>query len=202
VASIILAGSLAGCSGKDGGEGRSPEGAASAADVAPDFSLPDLRGNTVKFSDYRGKVVLVDFWATWCPPCKMEIPHLVELYDEYRGEGFEIIGIALDRSGAAAVEPFVREHNINYSVVIGNANVANAFGGLTAIPTAFLVDRSGNIVRKYVGYQTRPADVPCSLWRRPPRGFAWRQRRSRMQPCPASISEGGFPFTRRSRRGR
>jgi thiol-disulfide isomerase/thioredoxin len=144
--------SVWGCSGgdKEAAE-RSSEGEGAMV-KAPDFSLPDLEGNTVKFSDFEGKVVLVDFWATWCGPCKLEVPHLVALHREYRDEGFEVIGIALDNGGAQVVEPFVKKNAIPYSVVIGNREVATAFGGLTAIPTAFLIDRSGNIVQKYVGY--------------------------------------------------
>jgi thiol-disulfide isomerase/thioredoxin len=119
---------------------------------APDFTLPALDGARVQFSDFSGKVVLVDFWATWCPPCRAELPHLHELYESYKSQGFEILGIALDNGGASVVEPFVRENGIPYRIVIGNPQVAMAFGGLTGIPTAFLIDRSGNIVQKYVGY--------------------------------------------------
>jgi thiol-disulfide isomerase/thioredoxin len=144
--------SLGGCGGGDKGTTEESSQREAAMAKAPDFSLPDLEGNTVKFSDFKGKVVLVDFWATWCGPCKMEIPHLVALHREYKDRGFEVIGIALDNGGAGVVEPFARKNAISYSVVIGNREVATAFGGLTAIPTAFLIDRSGNIVQKYVGY--------------------------------------------------
>lgn len=146
---------LAGCSGKEAQTEEPTDGEMAKAVKAPNFSLPNLQGNTVKFSDFKDKVVLVDFWATWCGPCKLEVPHLVDLYEQYRGQGFEIVGIALDSSGAEVVEPFVRENNMTYPVVIGNREVAMAFGGLTAIPTAFLIDKSGNIVRKYVGYQEK-----------------------------------------------
>ncbi len=144
-----------GCSGEDKEAAEQAPGENTAAVKAPDFSLPDLEGNTVKFSDFKGKVVLVDFWATWCGPCKMEIPHLVALHREYRDRGFEVIGIALDNGGAEVVEPFARKNAISYSVVIGNREVATAFGGLTAIPTAFLIDKSGHIVQKFVGYTDR-----------------------------------------------
>ncbi len=142
---------VVGCSGDEGKPQDMAEEPADAA-KAPDFSLPDLQGEKVDFSDFEGKVVLVDFWATWCGPCKLEIPHLVDLYEQYKDRDFVVLGIALDRPGAEIVEPFVRENNVTYPVVIGNPEIAFAFGGLTAIPTAFLVDRSGRIVKKYVGY--------------------------------------------------
>jgi cytochrome c biogenesis protein CcmG/thiol:disulfide interchange protein DsbE len=146
---------LPGCGGDEESSGDVVQEASQSSVKAPDFSLPDLAGKTVKFSDFKGKVVLVDFWATWCGPCKLEVPHLVDLYNQYNNQGFEIIGIALDNSGAEVVAPFVRENNVSYPVVIGNREVAMAFGGLTAIPTAFLVDKSGNIIKKYVGYQDK-----------------------------------------------
>jgi cytochrome c biogenesis protein CcmG/thiol:disulfide interchange protein DsbE len=145
----------AGCSGDKEGSKDAAADAGSSIMKAPNFSLPDLEGETVKFSDFKGKVVLVDFWATWCGPCKLEVPHLVDLYANYNDQGFEIIGIALDNGGADVVAPFVRDNGVNYPIVIGNREVAMAFGGLTAIPTAFLIDKSGNIVKKYVGYQEK-----------------------------------------------
>ena len=153
---LLCACVVAGCSG-DKEEPQDLVESAPDMNKAPDFSLPNLQGDTVEFSDFENKVVLVDFWATWCGPCRLEVPHLVDLYEEYRDRDFVVLGIALDRPGAEVVEPFVRENNVTYPVVIGNPEVAIAFGGLTAIPTAFLVDRSGRIVKKYVGYTEKAA---------------------------------------------
>jgi cytochrome c biogenesis protein CcmG/thiol:disulfide interchange protein DsbE len=148
---LVLLVALGGCGGTS--DSDSPQtGESPPANKAPDFTLLDLNGQMVKSSDFSGKVILIDFWATWCRPCQYEVPHLKELYESYGGQGFEIVGIALDNGGAEVVEPFVRENNITYPIVIGNREVAMAFGGLTGIPTAFMIDRSGNIVRKYVGY--------------------------------------------------
>jgi len=122
---------------------------------APAWNMPDLAGKALKSTDLEGKVVLVDFWATWCGPCKMAIPHLMELYAEYASEGLEVVGVSLDRQGASVVKPFVDKTKINYPVVIGNAKVANDFGGVQGIPTAFIISQDGKIYRKYVGFKPR-----------------------------------------------
>lgn len=122
---------------------------------APDFTLNDLNGKPVQLSQSRGKVVILDFWATWCPPCKAEIPHFKELYTQYQPKGLEIIGIALDQGGVADVAPFARELAINYPLVIGNPQVVESYGGIRGIPTTFLIDKKGRIAAKYVGYQDK-----------------------------------------------
>ncbi|MDI6809407.1 MAG: TlpA disulfide reductase family protein [Candidatus Eisenbacteria bacterium] len=122
---------------------------------APDFTLKDLSGNDVTLSNFKGKVVLIDFWATWCGPCKMEIPHLKELYSQYKKEGFEVIGISLDRGGMRVVKPFVEKYGMEYTTVMGTDDVVKAYGGIRGIPTAFLISRDGFIIKKYVGYQKK-----------------------------------------------
>ncbi len=118
---------------------------------APDFILPDLNGKSVSLSSFKGKVVILDFWATWCPPCREEIPHFKALYAAYHSKGLEVIGVALDQGGVGDVAPFAKDNGINYPLVIGNEAVVQAYGGIRGIPTTFIIDRQGRIVQKYVG---------------------------------------------------
>ena len=122
-------------------------------ELAPDFSLPDLSSNTVTLSSYRGqKVVLLDFWATWCGPCVGEIPGYIELQKKYGPDGLVIVGIAYrDFKGPAHVKKFAEEKGMNYLLVIGDENVADAFGGIEGIPSTFLINRQGLIVHHKMG---------------------------------------------------
>jgi thiol-disulfide isomerase/thioredoxin len=119
--------------------------------TAPDFALTDLSGKTVRLSNFKGKIVLLDFWATWCGPCRRQIPEFVELQKQYAGKGFSLLGIALDEEGAVVVKPFVRQFGINYPVVIGDTHVSAAYGGIQALPTAVLIDRDSRIIQTFVG---------------------------------------------------
>lgn len=118
---------------------------------APEFTLPTSDGKTLKLSDYKGKVVILDFWATWCPPCRKGIPDLVDLKKRYGNKGLEIIGISLDQDTKPDVVPFIKEYKINYPVVYGDANIVMQYGGIRSIPTSFVIDKEGKIIASYVG---------------------------------------------------
>lgn len=118
--------------------------------VAPAFALNDLAGQKVEMAGLRGKVVLLDFWATWCAPCREEIPHFVEMQEKYRGQGLEIVGVSVDDS-AEPVRKFYQEYKMNYPVVMGDEKLAGAYGGVLGLPIAFLIDRDGKVVKKHIG---------------------------------------------------
>ena len=119
---------------------------------APAFTLQDLDGKNVSLAGLRGKVVVLDFWATWCPPCVKEIPHFVELHEQYKDKGVEIVGISLDDAGISVVKAFVQKYQIKYPILMTDGRVDKAFGGISGIPTTFVIDSAGNIRQKYVGY--------------------------------------------------
>src|SRR5438552_7496165 len=122
---------------------------------APEFELKDADGKTVRLSDYKGKVVLLDFWATWCGPCKIEIPWLKDFQRKYKDRGFEVIGVSMDEEGWQVVKPFVSEVGINYRIVIGDDSTAQLYGGVDALPTAFVIDREGRIAAVHVGLTSK-----------------------------------------------
>ncbi len=150
VLAISLALLLSGCSGQ-------PSGTASAKTIkgrklAPDFTLKDANGNSVKLSDFHGKVVLLNFWATWCGPCALEIPWFVEFQQQLKSRGLEVVGVSMDEEGWSAIKPFIAEHKVNYHVLLGDDSVSQLYGGVDSLPTTFIIDREGRIaVPPHVG---------------------------------------------------
>lgn len=117
---------------------------------APDFSLPTLTDNQLTLSAYRGKVVLLDFWATWCDPCRDEIPHFIDLQTKYGNRGLQIIGVSMDDS-PEPVRDFCSHFKVNYPVVMGNAKIGELYGGILGLPIAFLIGRDGRIYARHIG---------------------------------------------------
>lgn len=118
--------------------------------LAPDFTLADLSGQTLNLSSYRGKVVLLDFWATWCVPCREEIPHLVDLQNKYGSQGLQIIGVSMD-DGSEPVREFYQHFKMNYPVVMGDAKTGERYGGVLGLPIAFVIAPDGRITSKHIG---------------------------------------------------
>jgi cytochrome c biogenesis protein CcmG/thiol:disulfide interchange protein DsbE len=127
---------------------------------APELTLKDLNGQDVSLSEYKGKVVLVNFWATWCEPCRVEIPWLIEMQHQYGPRGFVLLGIALDEEGKSVVAPFVAKERfdvngqkspMDYKILIGNEDAADKFGGLFGYPTSILISRDGKQVKRITG---------------------------------------------------
>ena len=123
--------------------------------AAPEWKLTDLNGKLVKLSDFRGKVLILDFWATWCAACRVEIPHFVELQKQYGNKGLTVIGVSLDEQCPEVVKKFVKQFGVNYPIVTGNEKVAEAYGGIEGIPTTFVIDREGRIVGSHIGYNDK-----------------------------------------------
>jgi len=128
--------------------------APTARPVAPDFALRDLEGKVVRLADYKGKVVLVDFWATWCGPCRRELPHLKALQDRFGKQGFVVLGISVDHQGQERVRSFVRKNGVTWPTLLADATVLADYGDVRAIPTKFLIDRQGRVAGRLMGYAT------------------------------------------------
>ena len=118
---------------------------------SPTWTLKDVDGREVKSSDFKGKVVVVDFWATWCPPCRKEIPDYIALQKKYADRGLVILGVSLDEISPAEVKAFGEKLKMNYPILVGDADIADAFGGIEGLPTAFVIDRDGNVRHTKVG---------------------------------------------------
>lgn len=128
---------------------------ATQGNFAPNFTLPQLRGAPLELATYRGRVVLLDFWATWCEPCRQEIPQFITLQRKYGPDGLQIIGVSMDDT-PEPVRDFCKQFDMNYPVVMGNANIGELYGGVLGLPIAFLIGRDGRIDAKHIG----AVDIP------------------------------------------
>ncbi len=130
-------------------------GTSKPVDKAPDFTLRDINGEEFNLYENIGKVIIINFWDTWCPPCRAEIPSFIDLYSKYKDKGVLIIGIALAMKGEKIVKSFVEEYKINYPVLIASKKVIEDYGGITGIPTTFILNKKGEIAQKLVGYRNK-----------------------------------------------
>lgn len=123
--------------------------------AAPEFTLIALDGTEVTLRDFEGKVLFLNFWATWCSPCRQEIPGFLEIYDKYKDEGMEILGVSLDLQGSDVVKPFAEKMKITYPLAMANNEIMQAYQPGPAIPATIIIDREGNIHNKHVGYMDK-----------------------------------------------
>jgi thiol-disulfide isomerase/thioredoxin len=160
----VFAMSFSGCKGGKplSGQAKAENGSSQKAPLAdePNATFKDLQGHDVTLASLKGKVVLVNFWATWCDPCRIEIPWMMEFQRKYASRGFTMLGVAMDDEGKSVVEPFVettqfdvsgQPTTMNYPIVLGNDDIASEFGGLFGLPTSILITRDGKIQKKYIG---------------------------------------------------
>ena len=153
VALVIFEGARMSRHPKTGGTSQTPEqqSTLAAGSAAPDFELKSLDGKNVKLSDYRGKAVLLNFWATWCAPCKIEMPWFVELNKKYQAQGLVVVGVAMDDSGEGEIAKFAKEEGVNYPILLGKDSVGDAYGGVQFLPSTFYISRDGKIVKSNFG---------------------------------------------------
>ena len=138
--------------------------------VAPDFTLTDASDRPVTLSDQRGKVVLLNFWATWCVPCKAEIPWFVTFMQQHAGGDFAVIGVSMDEDGWTSVRPFIEEKRVNYPIVMGGEDIPRMYGGVQSLPSTFIIDKSGRIAAIHKGLCSRTeyeGDIQAVLKERP-----------------------------------
>jgi thiol-disulfide isomerase/thioredoxin len=149
----LVATAFAGC-------GKSKGASAGVLENEPDVTFKDLQGNNVTLASYKGKVVLLNFWATWCEPCRIEIPWMIEFQQKYSAKGFTMLGVAMDDEGTKVVAPFVQKTQFNvdghsmtmdYPIVLGTDDIASKLGGLIGLPTSVIISRDGKIVKRYIG---------------------------------------------------
>lgn len=128
---------------------------------APAFTLQNAQGQNVSLADFKGKVLILDFWATWCPPCRDEIPHFIELLKEYGEKGLQVVGVSVDQQGWDVVKPFIEQNHMNYPVLMADKEVYKAYQEIIepnqrgGIPFTFVIDRNGKITEQFVGYRDK-----------------------------------------------
>jgi len=127
--------------------------------VAPDFELQAINGSNLKLSSLRGKAVLLNFWATYCEPCKLEMPWFVQLQNQYGPQGFQVIGVAMDDASTGDIAKFAKDMGVNYPILLGKESVGNSYGGVNVLPTTFFLDRSGKVIAREFGLQSRSVFV-------------------------------------------
>jgi cytochrome c biogenesis protein CcmG/thiol:disulfide interchange protein DsbE len=149
---LVLALGLCCCSGPERSAGVKP---VANRTLAPDFELRDADGRTVRLGDYQGKVVLLNFWATWCGPCVIEVPWFIEFERRYKAQGFAVVGILTDEDGWDSFKSFVAQSGINYRVLMGNSTVGELYGGVDALPTTFIIDQKRRIAAVHVGLASK-----------------------------------------------
>ncbi len=151
---------VVGCAGGTSHASGKSDAKSGSLKSAPAVTFKDLQGNNVPLSSLKGKVVLVNFWATWCEPCQVEIPWMIEFQQKYGEKGFTLLGVAMDEEGKSVVDPFVKatlydvdgqKKLMNYPIVLGSDDIADKFGGLIGLPTSVMISRDGKIQKKYIG---------------------------------------------------
>lgn len=165
---LLAAIGFSGC--KSGGfskalAGGSEKGSSGSLPNEPNVTFKDLQGNDLSLASLKGKVVVVNFWATWCEPCRFEIPEMIGFQEKYAAKGFTILGVAMDDEGKSVVQPFVEKtqfdvngHSMtmNYPIVLGNDDIASKFGGLIGLPITIVITRDGKIHKRFIGQVTGP----------------------------------------------
>ena len=159
IAAIVAAMLFAGIRMARSNRANGPTKGQLIGNLAPDFELPALDGKNLKLSDLRGKAVLLNFWATYCGPCKIEMPWFVELQKEYGPQGFQIIGVAMDDASLEDIAKFAKEMGVNYPILLGKESVGQSYGGVSVLPTTFFLDRDGRLIAREFGLQSRSVFV-------------------------------------------
>ena len=149
---LFISAFLLSCSGTDKNENTQKDDSKAGLGSFPDVTFTTLEGDELSMNDLKGKVVFVNFWATWCAPCRREIPDFISFQKQYGGDDFTIVGVSLDEEGFGVVEPYAKEMGINYPLVVDNQNLGDKLGGIFAVPTTYFVDKKGDIVGRKIGY--------------------------------------------------